>query len=52
LSWAQVAAELPGFTASMLTNLAKGPLIGFPRVMLLTQWAGRPAADSVQVRPR
>jgi hypothetical protein len=50
LSWAQVAAELPGFTASMLTNLAVGPLIGFPRVMLLTQWLGRPAADFVRVR--
>lgn len=50
LSWAQVAAELPGFTASMLTNLSTGPLIGFPRVMLLTQWLGRPAADFVRVR--
>jgi hypothetical protein len=50
LSWAQVAAELPGFTASMLTNLSMGPLIGFPRVMVLTQWLGRPAADFVRVR--
>ena len=50
LTWAQVAAELPGFTPSMLTNLATGPLIGFPRVMLLTQWVGRPAADFVRVR--
>ena len=52
LSWAQVAAQLPGFTPSMLTNLASGPLIGFPRVMSLTQWLGRPAADFVRVRPR
>ena len=50
LSWAQVAAELPGFTPSMLTNLATGPLIGFPRVMLLSQWLGRPLADFVRVR--
>lgn len=50
LSWAQVAAEMPGFTTSMLTNLATGPLIGFPRVMLLTQWLGRPIADFVRVR--
>jgi hypothetical protein len=50
LTWAQVAAELPGFTASMLTNLATGPLIGFPRVMLLTQWLGQPAAHFVRVR--
>lgn len=52
LSWAQVAAQLTGFTPPMLTNLASGPLIGFPRVMLLTQWLGRPAADFVRVRPR
>lgn len=45
LTWKQVAGQLPGFTESMLTNLASGPLIGFPRVMLLTQWLGRPAAD-------
>jgi hypothetical protein len=52
LSWAQVAAELPGFTTSMLINLASGPLIGFPRVMLLTQWLGQPAAHFVRVRDR
>jgi hypothetical protein len=50
-TWAQVAAELPGFTAPMLTNLAKGPLIGFPRVMLLTQWLGLPVAHFVRVLP-
>jgi len=52
LSWAHLAAELPGFTTSMLTNLAAGPLIGFPRVMLLTQWLGQPAAHFVRVRER
>lgn len=51
-SWAQVAAELPGFTRSMLTNLATGPLIGFPRVILLSQWLGQPLADFVRVRAR
>jgi hypothetical protein len=44
LSWQQTANEMPGFTSSMLTNLASGPLIGFPRVMTITQWLGRPAA--------
>jgi transcriptional regulator with XRE-family HTH domain len=44
MTWKQIASELPGFTESMLTNLAKGPAIGFPRVMLLTQWLERPAA--------
>jgi hypothetical protein len=50
LTWKQVAKELPGFRESMLTNLASGPLIGFPRVMLLAQWLGRPAASFVRVR--
>ena len=49
LTWKQVAKELPGFRDSMLTNLASGPLIGFPRVMLLTQWLGRAAASFVRV---
>jgi len=52
LSWQQVAKELPGFTPSMLTNLASGPLIGFPRVMTITQWLGRPAATFVRSRSR
>jgi hypothetical protein len=47
-TWKQLAEELPGFAPNMLTNLAKGPLIGFPRVMLLTQWLGRPAATFVR----
>jgi hypothetical protein len=48
-SWKDVADRLPGFTPSMLTNLADGPLIGFPRVMFITQWLERPAADFVRV---
>jgi hypothetical protein len=52
LTWQQIAAELPGFTPSMLTNLASGPLIVFPRVMTLTQWLGRSAADFVRARSR
>jgi hypothetical protein len=47
MTWRQVAHELPGFTESMLTNLATGPLIGFPRVMLITQWLCLPAASFV-----
>lgn len=52
LTWREVASELPGFTPGMLTNLASGPLIGFPRVMTLTQWLGRPVADFVRARSR
>jgi hypothetical protein len=36
----------------MLTNLANGPLIGFPRVMALVQWLGRPASDFVRARSK
>ncbi len=52
LTWQQVANELPGFTVAMLTNLAGGPLIGFPRVMLLTQWVNLPAATFVRACSR
>ena len=52
MTWAEVAAELPGFQQAMLTNLATGPLIGFPRVMLLTQWLRVPLSRFVRVRPR
>jgi len=52
LTWSQVAAELPHFTASMLTNLASGPLIGCPRVFRITQWLHRPAADFVKAYGR
>jgi hypothetical protein len=49
LSWRATAAALPGFSEGMLRNLARGPLIGFPRVMMIPQWLGRPAARFVRV---
>jgi hypothetical protein len=52
LTWKQVAHQLTGFTESTLRNLAKAPLIGFPRVMLLMQWLGRPAANFVIIANR
>jgi hypothetical protein len=52
LTWKQVAGELPGFTESMLVNLASGLLIGFPRVMFITQWLDCPAASFARVRRR
>lgn len=52
MTWKQVAHELSGFTASMLTNLAQGPLIGFPRVMRITQWLERPAVSFVRDHAR
>lgn len=43
LTWSGVARELRGFTPGMLTNLSKGGRIGFPRVMRLVRWLGKPA---------
>jgi hypothetical protein len=48
LSWRGVAGELGrGFTPGMLTRLAGGTGIGFPRVMRIFQWLGRPVAEFV-----
>jgi hypothetical protein len=49
MNWKQLAEQLPGFTPGMLRNLANGPLIGFPRAMLIPQWLGRPAAEFVRI---
>jgi hypothetical protein len=52
MTWKQVARELPGFSEGMLTNLAAGPLIGFPRAMIIPQWLGRAAASFVRAHRR
>jgi hypothetical protein len=52
LTWKQLVAQLPGFTQNMVANLAAGPLIGFPRVMTITQWLDCPAATFVRARAR
>jgi hypothetical protein len=44
LSWAQVARQTR-MTAAMLTHLAAGGRTGFPHVMRMTAWLGRPAAE-------
>lgn len=49
LTWAAVARELRGFTPGMLTNLAKGGRVGFPRVMRLVRWLDQPAAAFTRV---
>src|SRR5215471_21860094 len=49
LTWTQVAGELRGFTPGMLTNLATGPKIGFPRVMRLVRWLDRPAVEFTRI---
>jgi hypothetical protein len=46
LTWREVASEIgPGFSPGMLTRLAGGTGIGFPRVMRIFQWLGRPVAE-------
>jgi hypothetical protein len=49
MTWAAIAFEIRGFTPSMLTNLAKGPRIGFPRVMRLVRWLDKPAVTFTRV---
>jgi len=49
MTWAELAGELRGFTPNMLTNLASGPRIGFPRVMRLVRWLDEPAVDFTRV---
>jgi hypothetical protein len=49
LTWAAVASAVGGFTPGMLTNLATGPRIGFPRVMRLVRWLGQPAVTFTRI---
>lgn len=45
MTWREIASQIGGFTPAMLTNLAKGGRIGFPGVMRIVGWLGRPAAS-------
>ena len=45
LTRAAAAAEIGGYTAGTLKNVERG--VGFPHVMGLLAWLGRPAADYV-----
>jgi hypothetical protein len=52
LTWREVADELGrGFSPGMLTRLAGGTGIGFPRVMRIFQWLGRPVAEFTRFIP-
>jgi len=44
LTWAQAGSEM-GVPASHLTHLAKGGRTGFPGIMRIVGWLGRPAAE-------
>jgi hypothetical protein len=44
-TWTRIAGEIGGIAASGLTRLAKGGRVGFPDVMRICAWLGRPAAS-------
>jgi len=45
MTWTQVAAEIGGCAAPSLTRLAKGGRTGFPEVVRIARWLGRPVAS-------
>jgi hypothetical protein len=45
MTWTQVAAEIHGARASMLTRMAKGGRVGVPLVVELAIWLGRAPED-------
>lgn len=49
MTWAEVARDIGGFSQGMLTNLAKGGRVGFPGVMRLVRWLGRPSAEFMRI---
>jgi hypothetical protein len=48
-TWSALARDVGGFTPTMLTNLATGPRIGFPRVMRIVRWIGEPAVTFTRI---
>lgn len=52
LTWAETASSIGGFTSGMLTPLAKGGRVGFPRVMRIVRWLDRPAVEFTHVCDR
>jgi hypothetical protein len=49
LTWSETARDIGGYTPNMLTNLAKGPRTGFPRVMRLARWLDTPLAHFTRI---
>src|SRR3954469_13065363 len=47
MTWQEAAAEMTGVTVNVLAGLKRGSpaAVGFPPVMAITQWLGRPAAS-------
>jgi hypothetical protein len=51
MTWAQVAKDV-GLGVSSLTYLSKGGRTGFPHVMRIVRWLGRPAAQFMRASDR
>jgi len=49
LTWTQAAVEIGGVSAAGLTRYARGGRTGFPQVMHIALWLGRPAASLTRV---
>lgn len=49
MTWKQVAQEIGGLNAPSLTHLSKGGRTGFPQVMRIAAWLGRPAASLTRI---
>jgi len=52
MTWPQVANEVGGSSAADLTRLAQGGRVGFPKVMRVIGWLGRPVADFTRITAR
>ncbi|MFY9826944.1 MAG: helix-turn-helix transcriptional regulator [Thermoanaerobaculia bacterium] len=52
MTWKQVASEIGGFSAASLTRLSQGRRTGFPHVMRIARWLGRPVASFTRVSNR
>jgi hypothetical protein len=52
MTWAEVAGEIPGFSAASLARLAKGGRTAFPHVVRLAIWLGCPVASLVRASSR
>lgn len=52
LSWPQLAREIGGVAPAGLTRLANGGRVGFPEVMRVFRWLGRPAASFTRAASR
>jgi hypothetical protein len=52
LAWSEVAREIGGCGAASLTRLSKGGRTGFPDVMRVARWLGRPVAAFTRIAER